>query len=240
MKPTLVPALVLALWMPLVGSGQTSPSTNDATRAGVEMPPAPVPFGDGTVGDSGSVGTLPTTVPTAVETGSAPVSVPLVRVPTGPGVLATGAVGTIPTDRTEEGVGVAAGSGLTTADMQLGWSSTGVGLREPSVSTVRTNRGWTIEGIVPKAARSERRGFGGFLTGFANMFNPFAPVSKGVESRSEHWYDGGVQSAPLPRGMRDERFHEPKTAIISTDFGRGGSPDTLPPEPAKGTVPEKP
>ena len=125
---------------------------------------------------------------------------------------------------------------VSESDAQLGWSSTSVGLREPSVSTVRTNRGIEMKGVLPRAARSERRGFGGFLAGFANLFNPLAPVAKGVETRGEHWYDGGVQSIPLPRGMRDERSHEPQTAIFSTEFGRGEAPDTVAPSPAKGTV----
>lgn len=99
-----------------------------------------------------------------------------------------------------------------------------MGLREPSVTTVRTNRSFEVKGSLPKVARPERKGFGGFLSGFANLFNPFAPTSKGVESRGEHWYDGGVQRNPLPRGFRDERAHEPQSALFSTEFG-GAEPD---------------
>jgi hypothetical protein len=157
------------------------------------------------------------------------VPVPVVRVPVG-GVVVPAEAESSPAPAVV----------VSEMDTQLGWSATSVGLREPSVTTVRTNRGVEIKGVLPRAARSERRGFGGFLSGFANLFNPFAPTAKGVESRGEHWYDGGVQTAPLPRGLRDERSHEPQTAIFSTDFGGGDAPDKLPPAPAKGTIPGKP
>ncbi len=157
------------------------------------------------------------------------VPVPVVRVPVG-GVVVPAEAESSPAPAVV----------VSEMDTQLGWSANSVGLREPTVTTVRTNRGVEIKGVLPRAARSERRGFGGFLSGFANLFNPFAPVSKGVESRGEHWYDGGVQSAPLPRGLRDERSHEPQTAIFSSDFGSGESPDKLPPAPAKGSIPAKP
>ncbi len=223
MKPTFVPALVLALLNPWVSAAQTLPATNGQAR----MPPLPdLTTVEGVAPEPGSF--------SASEPISVPV--PLVRIPTGPGVAPAEAEIARPLEGTDVGAEVGA-----VADAQLGWSSTAVGLREPSVSNVRTNRGWVIQGIVPKAARSERQGFGGFLAGFANLFNPFAPTAKGVETRGEHWYDGGVQAAPLPRGMRDERSHEPQTPIFSTDFGRGGdAPDTVAPEPVKGTVPEKP
>lgn len=129
---------------------------------------------------------------------------------------------------------------LTDTDMQLGWSATSVGLRAPTVTTVRTNRGMEFKGVVPRVTRSERKGFGGFMAGFANLFNPLAPTTKGIETRGESWYDGGVQTAPLPRGLRDERSHEPQTAIFSTDFGVGESPDKVPRSAAKVTVPAKP
>ena len=160
---------------------------------------------------------------------SVSVPVPVVRVPLG-GVAAPA----------EGEKAEAPASRVAAPDAQLGWSSTGVGLREPSGSTVRTNRGVELRGVVPRAARPERRGFGGFLAGFANLFNPLAPTAKGVENRGEHWYDGGVQTAPLPRGFRDERGHEPQTALFSTEFGKGEAADTVPPAPAKGTVPAKP
>lgn len=147
------------------------------------------------------------------------VPVPVVRVPTGgAGVVETPST-EAPTSPVSAPASVSAGSG------ELGWSANGVGLREPTVTNVRTNRSFEIKGVVPKVTRPERRGFGGFLSGFANLFNPLAPTSKGIESRGEHWYDGSVQSAPLPRGMRDERTHEPQSALFGTDFGKGSGED---------------
>lgn len=222
MKPTFVPALVLALLNPWVSAAQTVPATNGQAR----MPPLPdLTTVEGVAPEPGSF--------SASEPISVPV--PLVRIPTGPGVAPAEAEIARPLEGTDVGAEVGA-----VADAQLGWSSTAVGLREPSVSNVRTNAVGSSRGSC-RRLRDRSDKVSGFLAGFANLFNPFAPTAKGVETRGEHWYDGGVQAAPLPRGMRDERSHEPQTPIFSTDFGRGGdAPDTVAPEPVKGTVPEKP
>lgn len=120
------------------------------------------------------------------------------------------------------------GPGLPTANSQLGWSSDGVGLRTPA-STLRTNRPIEFRGAVPRLIRPQRRTFGGFITGFANLLNPFAPVEQGVGSPQGNWYDGRNNVAPLPRGFRDERSHEPSALIFSTPLGRDPVPD---PDPA--------
>ncbi len=185
----------------------------------------------------------------AVEPVAVSVPVPVVRAPAGAameeavgggslggfqaverGVEAgVGAVG-VEREGTASGLGPGLGG-------QMRWSANGVGLREPMVTNVRTNRGVETKGVLPRVTRSERRGFGGFLAGFANLFNPLAPTSKGVETRGEHWYDGGVQGAPLPRGFRDERAHEPQTSVISVDFGRGRGEE---PEAKPATAPGQP
>lgn len=156
------------------------------------------------------------------------VPVPVVRVPVGVGGVEAG-VG----ESGEAAPSTVSRSPVPGGASELGWSANGVGLREPTVSNVRTNRSYELRGVLPKVTRPERRGFGGFLSGFANLFNPLAPTAKGVESQGQHWYDGGVRSTPLPRGLRDERSHEPQSVIFGTEFGRGSG------EPAAATVSEK-
>jgi hypothetical protein len=112
----------------------------------------------------------------------------------------------------------------------VGWSPGGVELRQPATATAGTNRVTPPKGVVTRIARPERKGFSGFLAGFANLFNPFTPAAKGVESRPEYWYDGGINTAPLPRGFQDERSHEPKTDLIS--IGVEGEPQPAPVQPA--------
>jgi hypothetical protein len=84
----------------------------------------------------------------------------------------------------------------------------------PAIAIPRTNLAVESVPLLPKLTRPERRGFGGFIAAFANLFNPFAPVEQGVASRPEYWYDAAINPGPLPRGMRDERFHEPKTELL--------------------------
>ncbi len=214
MKLTFATAYVALI--PWVGMAQNSPAPG-----GVEPAPA---------------------VPSVPAVG-APVSVPVpvVRVPSGPAAVSSTGPSTgaafPPGLELEGAAGAGPGMGLRA---QLGWSSYGVELREPTVTTLKTNRNIEVGGVLPRVTRPERKGFGGFLAGFANLFNPFAPTAKGVESRNEHWYDGGVQSAPLPRGLRDERSHEPKTAVFSTEFGRGRGTDAEPEAPTPKVAPATP
>lgn len=108
----------------------------------------------------------------------------------------------------------------TDASAQLGWSADDVELRRsPTVTlTPRTNILGESRGILPKVMKPERKGLGGFLGGFANLFNPFAPVEKGVAASPAYWYDGDIQAAGLPRGFRDERYHEARTELIAVDL----------------------
>ena len=96
----------------------------------------------------------------------------------------------------------------------LEWRSGTVELR-PGDVVVRTNRSTAPTGVGPRIVKPERKGFGGFLSGFANLFNPFAPVEQGTEVRSEYRYDGQINPVPQPRGLRDERTHEPQTELLS-------------------------
>jgi hypothetical protein len=115
----------------------------------------------------------------------------------------------------------------------LGWSSDSVGLRTRPDS-VRTNRTVRTRGAVPKVVRPQKRTFGGFVASFANLFNPLAPIDQGVGVGSDNWYDGRNNAAPLPRGFRDERGHEPSALIFSTPLGPDREPD---PEPAPRAAP---
>jgi hypothetical protein len=92
----------------------------------------------------------------------------------------------------------------------IGWSSDAMELRPSLRLLPDTNRVGEVRSVLPRLTRTERRGFGGFLTSFANLFNPFAPIEEGVSAGGEHWYDGRINTAPVPRVMRDERYHEPK------------------------------
>lgn len=111
---------------------------------------------------------------------------------------------------------------------ELGWSSDGVGLRTRPDS-IRTNRATRARGALPKAARPARRTFGGFVASFANLFNPLAPVQPAEEMPPQHWYDGQPNVAPMPRGFRDERGHEPSALLFSTPLGRDPDPEPAPP-----------
>lgn len=101
------------------------------------------------------------------------------------------------------------------ASGQIGWTGSAVALREPSVTAPRTNTPLEMRGVVPKLSRTERRTFGGFVTGFANLFNPLAPTQEGTAASTEHWYDAEIRPRPLPSAFRDERFHEAKFELIA-------------------------
>jgi len=113
----------------------------------------------------------------------------------------------------------------------LAWTSPVLSLREIPITPSRRSRGPEAHGVFARAARSSSPGFTGFLLGFSNLLNPFAPPSAGVETSGENWYDGSVRSNPLPWGLRDERFHEPQTPEFSTELSRllnlGGEPKEL-------------
>lgn len=175
-----------------------------------------------------AVGTATAVAPAASApestTPAEPAPIPVVRLPGGP-VAATPAA-------TKE----SAAEGGTPGQGELGWRADGVTLRQsPGMAgaTVRSNRVSEPGGVLPRLARPERRGFGGFLAGFANLFNPFAPTRHGVAAGETHWYDGQGNIAPKPRAFRDERTHEPTTTLISLDV----DPD-LPREEAAPATPE--
>lgn len=101
---------------------------------------------------------------------------------------------------------------------ELGWSITGVELRQPPVTTVRTNRAFVPRGTLPKVVRPERRGVGGFFAGVANLFNPFAPVAEGTAAGTEYWHEMHVRPAPLPRAFQSELTHEPRLELMKVDI----------------------
>lgn len=111
---------------------------------------------------------------------------------------------------------------------ELGWGSGRMELRQPAVGPLPTNGATAWKGVLPKTVRPERRGLGGFLAGLANLFNPFAPAKDGTAGSVSYWYDSRPNAAPMPRGMRDERFHEPQTELLSFDLDGGGEPAQSP------------
>lgn len=125
----------------------------------------------------------------------------------------------------------------TTPGNQLGWKSEGVGLRDSAVRNIRTNRSFETRGSVPTLVKPPRRTVGGFLGGFANLFNPFAPTSAGVASSSLNHYDGQFNRSSLPLSFRDERTHEASAVLYSTsiesDPERTAKPAPKSTEPAK-------
>lgn len=125
----------------------------------------------------------------------------------------------------------------TTPGNQLGWKSEGVGLRDSTVRNIRTNRTFETRGSVPTLVKPPKRTIGGFLGGFANLFNPFAPTSDGVASSSLNHYDGQFNRAALPHNFRDERTHEASAVLYSTsiepDPERTAKPAPKPAETAK-------
>lgn len=161
-----------------------------------------------------SASTSPSPVPSTSTAAPAP---PVVRLPVpspagavstapvpAPGTTATGAPLPTPPVTTEPGAA------------QLGWSGEGVGLRSSAPTNLRTNRSFETRGSVPRLVRPPRRTFGGFMAGFANLFNPFAPTGDGVAQSAVHHYDGEFHRAPLPSSFRDERSHEASAILFST------------------------
>lgn len=136
-----------------------------------------------------------------------PVEVPIVRLPVAPGVNAPTpgpASGEAPTVQGSDPARTAA----------FGFQAGGVELRPPAFSSLKTNGPVELKGPVPRLMKPQRRTFGGFVSSFANLFNPMAPLAAGESSAEEYRYDGRVNRSPLPRSFRDERFHEPQALII--------------------------
>ncbi len=131
----------------------------------------------------------------------------------------------------------AAGPAGDATTAELGWSSDGVGLRSARNPIINTNRFSETRGVLPRLTKPERRSFGGFLTGFANLFNPLAPTSQGTAAREGHIYDGQLNPAPLPRGFRDERYHEAKWELLTVPLER--DPDGFEREPIPAPAPAR-
>lgn len=117
-------------------------------------------------------------------------------------------------------------SGPAESTAEVGWSRDTVDLRTAPSIGPRTNAPISARGVLPKA-RPERKGIGGFFAGVANLFNPFAPMDRGVSTAPDHWYDSQINPAAVTRAHRDERYHEPKTELIVV----GIDPPTPPPAP---------
>lgn len=165
--------------------------------------------------------TPPTPAPTDVPPVRSPGAPPIVRLPVGDEAVATEIPAPSPSP---------SAAPSTSGSAQLGWSDD-LGLRT-RVDSVRTNRSVPLRGAVPKVVRPQKRTFGGFMTGFANLFNPFAPTSQGVGATTEHWYDGRNNTAPVPRGFRDERNHEASGLLFSTPLGKEPEAEAEPPRRA--------
>jgi hypothetical protein len=97
---------------------------------------------------------------------------------------------------------------------EFGLETAGTASASTTSFTLRTNRTIESRGAIPKVLKPERRGVGGFLVGFANLFNPLAPMEQGTGGATEYWYDGQLNTAPLPRAFQDERYHEAGLGLI--------------------------
>jgi hypothetical protein len=152
--------------------------------------------------------------PTSEATTPSPPPPPIVRLPVS-GNAAAPQPETIPAEVPEAAARPAM---YTSPGNQLGWKSETVGLRDSTVRNIRTNRTFETRGSVPTLVKPPRRTIGGFLGGFANLFNPFAPTSDGVASSSLNHYDGQFNRAALPHSFRDERNHEASAVLFSTSI----------------------
>lgn len=117
----------------------------------------------------------------------------------------------------------AATNAVTTGNAEFGLQGGTVSVASPDPSVLRTNRIIESRGAIPKVLKPERRGVGGFLAGFANLFNPLAPVDQGTGGAAEYWYDGQLNVAPLPRSFQDERRHEPQIGLMKVPLERAGA-----------------
>lgn len=161
----------------------------------------------------------PATAPARVETRGegTSASVPIVRLPVAvPAEGGDGKDATASKDASAPG-GIAPGNTAETEPLRptsVGFQTGGMVLRQPHMSSLKTNGPVELKGPVPRLLKPERRTFGGFLSSFANLFNPVAPLSPAEAGVEEHRYDGRVNRTALPRGFRDERYHEPQALII--------------------------
>lgn len=178
----------------------------------------------------------PAPAPAPADVATETVPTPLVRMPAPPSLLpaeATAPAGApvkaaAPVVEEKPGAALAGGG-------ELSWKADGVTLRQPAAAastiTLRTNRSLESGGSLPRLVKPERRTFGGFMAGFANLFNPFAPTSQGVAASQANWYDAQPNVAPLPRAFRDERTHEASAILFSTEID--GEPRKAEAAPAK-------
>lgn len=179
---------------------------------------------------AGGIARAQSTTPTP-EKPAAPVDVPIVRLPVAP-------VANVPTPGPASGETPASEGRDPARAAAFGFQAGGVELRPPAFSSLKTNGPVELKGPVPKLMKPQRRTFGGFVSSFANLFNPLAPLTAGESSTESYRYDGRVNRSPLPRGFRDERFHEPQALIIGV--GLDGEPrkvEEKPSTPPKTAVP---
>lgn len=150
------------------------------------------------------------------------------------GTGALGSAGSVADRAAERRDSERTGDGEGGRPTSVGFQTGTLDLRSPPVSPLRTNGPVELKGPVPKLMRPQRRTFGGFMSSFANLFNPLAPVGSGESSTEEHRYDGRVNRSPLPASFRDERFHEPQALIIGVGLDgeakKVEDKDTVPPK----------
>lgn len=80
---------------------------------------------------------------------------------------------------------------------------------EADLSAVRiATNALRIQGIGARAVKPSK--FGSFF----QLFNPLAPVSEGMEAQPVYWYDGQLNSAAKPRGLRDEKTETPVGGVV--------------------------
>lgn len=65
-----------------------------------------------------------------------------------------------------------------------------------------------VQGIGARIVRPSK--FGSFF----QLFNPLAPVEEGMESQPVYWYDGQLNTAARPRGLRDDRTETPVGGVV--------------------------
>ncbi len=220
-------AILLSATLVAVGAWAAQDPTSTPTPT---PPPAPTPGTTRALPEPGpAVAPAPparTTPPTSVPDPAAAPPVVLVPIARDPGKPAGGAPGEA-TGSTVSRMPVAG---------QVRWTESGTALRPRVQHPTGTNPPIDTRSVLPRLTRPERRGFGGFLKSFGNLFNPFAPASEGVAAKGEYWYDGDVRNIPLPRGFQDERYHEPQLQIQVYSLEPRDRTEQKP-EPARSTGP---
>lgn len=80
---------------------------------------------------------------------------------------------------------------------------------EADITTPRVStNALRIQGIGARAVRPSK--FGSFF----QLFNPLAPVEEGMEAQPVYWYDGQLNTAAKPRGLRDDRTETPVGGVV--------------------------